>query len=246
MRKPTDWRTSLNHFRDEALIIALLALPWLVLIPFGTIWLWQHGLVFVWVVFAAVLAIGVLLLRLKLRRQAAEAGRALASEATPASAMWGPKEQQAWKRVEQLAAETEPFQFSLDADTRARIARRMTEVVLDVANFYHEGKERPEFSFTLPEALRSVELTAHRLRRTILENIPFSDLGTVRFMFVSANLAHRNGGWLLAVYRILDGAWRAARAVMSPPQAAIQEIGRMLIGNVDASGNRPRGASCCC
>jgi predicted GTPase len=232
MRKPANWRTSLNHFRDEALILALLALPWVVLIPFGIIWLWQHGLVFVWVAFAALLAVGVFLLRLKLRREAADAGRAIAAEAAPASATWGPKEQAAWKRVEQLAAETEPFQFTGDAETKERITRRIAEVVLEVASHYHKGKERPELSFTVPEALRSVELIAQRLRRGILENIPLSDQATVRWMFVIADWSKRSQPRLFAAYRFIETAWRGARAVQNPMQATVQEAARALIGQV--------------
>ncbi|MCS6931248.1 MAG: GTPase domain-containing protein, partial [Acetobacteraceae bacterium] len=230
--RPAGWRSALGRVREEALILLLLALPWLVLLPFGAIWLWQHGLVFAWVVFAALLAFGVFLLRMKLRREAAAAGRALAAEAAPPGSAWGPKEREAWRRVERLAEETEPFLLSAEPEARERILRRLTEVLAEVARVYHDGTERPELAFTPAEGLRAVEVIARRLRQELLGKIPLHDQVSVRFLVATAGRVRRNSGVLLRLWRTLETAWRGARAALNPGQAVVQEAGRALIGQV--------------
>src|SRR5215470_15997946 len=121
-------RTDRLPYWREALLVFLVALPWLSLLVLGIVWLWQGGRVWIWALAAA--AIGLLswpLWRSVKRRSAQDARTALGDLAQP-SREWHVAERDAWSLVLAIADETAPLSF-LEIDPLLAVARNTIEAV---------------------------------------------------------------------------------------------------------------------
>src|SRR5674476_579023 len=102
----------LRRYWPEVLLVLALALPWLLLLALGAVWLWEGGRFWVWAIAAA--ALGLLiwpLSRLVRRRANAEVRVALGDIAEPSSG-WNVIERDAWSDVMAIADATSPFSFT--------------------------------------------------------------------------------------------------------------------------------------
>lgn len=212
-------RDSLSSYVGIAAIVIGAGLPLLALLPFGWLWLWQHGLMLYW--FAAALIISLIafgarawLLR-RLRKEM-EAARKAQADADPLS--WAPREKAARDAVEKLAREVNPQRItSYEALTALGV-----ETVDVVARYMHPDVQDPVWQFTVPEALTLLERVSQRLRPLVVENVPLGDRLTV--------------GQVIRLYKwrgVIDVAntaydvWRIIR-LMNPVAAATQEIRERL------------------
>lgn len=155
----------------------LLAVPFLVLLPLGALWLLQQGWLLWWMLPSAVLAGLAASIPWGLRRAArrrAEAARAADDEeATPPPAGWAPREVEAWQAVQTVAAAAAADGTALtDRDALIDLARNTVETV---ARHYHPGSRDPLLAFTLPELLLLTERVSARLRRVLVDQVPYAD-----------------------------------------------------------------------
>lgn len=202
----------------RALIGLGVLLPTLSLVPFGSLWLWQHGLLLYWGI-AAVAVTGVFYAYqawlLAPRREAGKAGSAAGDRAEEApDEAWSPREEAAWRDVLAIADSVDVAQLRSRDDVLS-LGRATIEAV---ARRLHPEKTEPLWQFTVPEALALIEQVSARLRPFIVETVPLGDRITV--------------GQALALYRwrsLAEGAsaaydlWRALR-LLNPLSAAASEI----------------------
>jgi hypothetical protein len=201
---------------------AAMLLPSLTLIPLGGLYLWEHGLLLWWALFAFVsvlLLTGALkwLLRSPPRPMAAAASPTTTSE-TSAEAHWSAEESLAWADVLQIAAKVDPEKItSLDAfvalgqQTLNTVARRL-----------HPEKTDALWQFTMPEALAIVERVSRRLGGFVVESVPFGDRLTVAQILA----AYRWRGMFDVAERAYD-IWRIVRLV-NPATAVTNEARERL------------------
>jgi hypothetical protein len=203
-----------------AIVAAGLLLPALSLIPLGSLWLWQHGLLFYWA-FATLAAV---FLAFGAQRWIFPPHRAVpAPEPAPVEAEedvrlgatlgWSPLEEQAWRDVQLLARRTDPDRIDKPED----LVTLGQEAVEAVARRMHPETTDPLWQFTVPEALAIVERVARQLRRDVLEKVPFGDRMTV----AQALSLYRWRGAVDMAERAYD-VWRLIR-LANPISAATQE-----------------------
>lgn len=212
-------RDSIRSYVGLAAFVVAAGLPLLALIPFGWLWLWQHGLMLYW--FGAALLVSLaafagrawLLRRLREEVEAADQAHA-GSERLAGS----PREEAARETVERLAREVNPQRIT---DYQSLTALGV-ETIEAVAHHMHPDVEDPIWSFTVPEALTLLERVSQRLRPLVVENVPLGDRLTV--------------GQVIRLYKwrgVIDVAstaydiWRIIR-LMNPVAAATQEIRERL------------------
>lgn len=212
-------RDSLSSYVGLAAIAIGAGLPLLALLPFGWLWLWQHGLMLYW--FAAALLISLaafagrawLLRRFRKEMEAAEKAHSGSAELAGS-----PREQAARESVEKLAREVNPQRIT----SYEELTSLGVETIEVVAGHMHPGVDDPVWQFTVPEALTLLERVSQRLRPLVVENVPLGDRLTV--------------GQVIRLYRwrgAIDVAntaydiWRIIR-LMNPITAATQEIRERL------------------
>jgi hypothetical protein len=161
----------LKAFRRELIAVALLATPPLLLVPLGFVWLIERGgtLAFLALGMACALLAGLLMLY-RGRKPSAKPAGALR---TPID--WPARERAAFEKVGDFAREAPPLSFS-GQEEALDLARRTVDLV---ARHYRPDAASPMTTFTMPEALLSLESVAGRLRRGLLLAVPLSDRLTV-------------------------------------------------------------------
>jgi len=183
----------------------LLAAPFVAAFGLGLFWLYQHGLLLVWIGVAAAVAGGLWLVAFAARRRLRARARAQAREPVrPPEADWAPQEQAAWDEVMRLSGEADPEMVT----DQQRLLQAGVETLRAVAAHYHPEQDDPLWEFTLPEALLLSERLSVRLRRLLLEEVPFSHsirVGQVLRLWgyrpmVSSGLAYGRQAW--QVYRL--------------------------------------------
>jgi hypothetical protein len=209
----------LCRYWPEMLLFLVVALPWLSLVVFGSVWLWQSGLVWVWSIAVALLGLLAWPLITSVRRRANnEARRALVDLAEP-SAGWNAAERDAWSAVLQFADTATPLAFT---ELEPLVARVRETVEIVAQRFYPEAHDAWA-QFTLPEFLLLTERLCRDVRRESLRHIPAA--GTIRFSHLLwAHRQNRRYGVMARTgWRIGFGLWRIVRAGLNPLQAAGQE-----------------------
>lgn len=188
------------------------AVPLLVLLPLGWLWLWENGYALYWLGGALVVSLMALGLRAWLLRRLTKELRA--ETAGPDVALGSPREIAARAAVEALAKSVDPERIT-DRDSLARLGIETVEAV--AAQMHPEVKE-PIWNFTVPEALALVERVSQRLRPLVMKNVPLGDkltVGQVMQLYKWRKLVEVAG----SAYDI----WRVIR-LMNPIAAATQEI----------------------
>jgi len=213
------------QFGWPRLIAIVVALAPLVVLPvLGTVWLWQAGGMLWWLLGVALAAAsGLLLNKLAVMREQ----RALDRTTTEPGAHWPGDAEQCWRKVESLADEATPEEWPLsDGAGLMRLARK---VLVMVAAHFHPRASQPLLQMTLPHTLLIIERAARELREEVVGTIPFSHrltLGTVAHARTLRELFRRHEGWI-----------RAARAVLAPQRAVVEELRRAVFGELLEHGS---------
>lgn len=227
MTRPTEAR---SYLRMAALVTSLL-LPTLTLVPLGSIWLWERGLLLYWAIVASVLVGAVYVLWQRLlpppRHAEASATRDGSTAADPAlraraeelrDPSWTPAEEQAWSDVLAIADGVDVASLT-SQDAILELSRRTVEAV---ARRLHPEVSEPIWQFTVPEALAILERVSRRLGTFTSENIPLSDRLTV----AQALALYRWRGAIDIAEKAYD-VWRLVRLV-NPVTAATNELRERL------------------
>jgi hypothetical protein len=205
-----------KHMKLRAAIaIALLTVPYLLLIAGGSIWLFQTNLLLGWAVAAlACTAAGWFLLR--------GLWHAVPPPAVQPNPAWPPQGMEVWEDVERLAVEIEGEELPLDRPEEfVAVARRVADVV---ARYYHPDAADPWLETPAPHVLRIVELVARDLRQATLGYVPGSHIltiGDLRRLQKLAGIAHRSYFW-----------YRIASFVINTPAAFLREARDAVFGQL--------------
>ena len=213
--------------RTASLILIAIGLlvPTLSLIPLGSIWLWQHGLLLYWTALALAAVAAVYFAQRHLLPQRSPPSDqperdALEDDVTDHALRlgWSPAEEQAWKDVKSLARATGPDRIASSKD----LLDLAHDTVATVARRVHADRKDPLWQFTMPEALAIIERVSRRLRLFALENVPFGD----RLTIAQALTAYRWRGAIDWAERAYD-VWRVVR-LANPATAAANEAREQL------------------
>jgi uncharacterized protein len=210
--------TLLRAFWRETILVALLVLPWLVLLPLGVLWLWEHGAVLWWLLGSTVLGVAAFGLRRAILR-------ASKPQAEPAP-MGAPKDDAAWAVVEAMVRATEPFDFAEPKQAGATLEKLAT----DLARHYNGDSPEAIYDVTLPELLLLTERAARTARAAALANVPgVRALKFGHLLWLNRQIS-THGASLGQIFDKAEWAWRLFRLVKDPASGAMGEIGRYLIG----------------
>ncbi len=220
---PSDKSKSERRARAILVLLGLL-LPTLSLVPFGSIWLWQHGYLIYWAAAACLIIFATYALQRwifpsrapDLPQPSSDSGAGVGELATQLG--WSPLEEQAMADVEQLLRD-----LNLDAltdwDALIDLGHKTIETV---ASRLHPGRADPVWQFTPPEALAIIERVSRRLRMIAVEKVPFGDKITV----AQAMNLYRWRGAVDYLEKAWD-IWRILR-VANPVTAATHEVRERL------------------
>lgn len=216
----------LRRYWREALLVALVAMPWAALLALGLVWLWQEGMVLPWAGAAALLGLAAWPLRRSIRARTKRRAREdLAALAKP-SAGWGPTGQAAWHDVEALADEATPLTFT-DKEAPAALIRRTVETV---ARRFHPDSPDAMARVTLPEALLLTERIARDLRRGVLRHVPGARQVRIDHLLWVKRQSDRYGKAALLAAKVGYGVFRLIRLYLDPARAVAQEAQSALQG----------------
>jgi uncharacterized protein len=215
-RLPPYWR--------EALLVLLVALPWLSLLVLGIVWLWQGGHVWIWALAAA--AIGLLSWPLwySVKRRSTEEARIALGDLAQPSRQWHVTERDAWSLVLAIADETPPLNF-LEIDPLLDVAQK---TIAAVARRFHADAEDAWARFSLPEAMLLGERLCRDIRREALRRIPGIRGVKLSHMLWLQTQSERYGPVAQLGWKLGYGLWRAVRAAINPLQAVGQEVSGMV------------------
>jgi len=167
---------ALRRYWQEAVLTLVLSLPWLTLLAFGIIWLWQAGHVLAWALARAALGLLAWPLRHAVKRRADAAARnALGQQSGPSSG-WNDIEREAWVAVLGIADSVPPLSFTATDPIKA-LVRRTIEAV---AHHFHPNENDPWAQFNLPDTL----LLAERLCRDVRRVFDVYPPGNVHYLMV--------------------------------------------------------------
>ena len=218
----------LRHGWTLLLGLFLFALPVLVLLPLGLLWLWQEGWLVGWLLVTVAVTLAVYLPALWWRfRQRDRQGILRESPAAAASepvSDSSPRDLAAWHEVREIARTAER-NIVTDRDRLLAQARMTIE---RVARHYHPEDRDPIWSFTIPEILMLTERVSIRLRLVLMEHVPGAHL---------IEAGHLLRAWEykpvattgLRVFRLLHNAWRVTR-LANPVSALLSEARQQLVG----------------
>jgi len=197
-------------------VIVGLALPTLTLVPLGSLWLWERGLLWVWAIVATSLVVLAYATQRWLlpepARPAAEPAVATAAEAPESS--WSPIEVQAWDDVIAIARRSDPAQIA----TQQQALALAFDTIKAVAHRIHPEVSEPLWQFTVPEAFAMLERVSARLGTFAYESVPLSDRLTVG----QALALYRWRGTVEGLEKAYD-IWRLVR-MANPMSAATGEL----------------------
>jgi len=193
-----------------AILLSIVIVPTLTLIPLGSYWLWQNGLVVPWVLSALAFTIAMYgMASLRLTQLTAPPAAKPANEGTASLS----PEDAAWFAVERLGEKIDPTSIK----SRGDLLDVAVLTIETVAREFHPGDKTPVWNFTVPEMLLVTERVANRLRPMFTDNVPLGE--------------HLTVGQMMRVYEwrslagVAEGAydlWRLVR-VVNPIAAVTQE-----------------------
>src|SRR5262245_21051809 len=217
--------TSRLPYWREALLVLLVALPWLSLLVLGIVWLWQGGHVWIWALAAAVIGLLSWPLWYSVKRRSAEEARVHVGDLAQPAREWHIAEGDAWSRVLAIADETAPLNFT-EIDPLIVVARQTIEAV---ARRLHSDAEDAWARFSLPEAMLLGERLCRDIRREALRRIPGVRGVKLSHMLWLQTQSERYGPVAQLGWKLGYGLWRAVRAVINPLQAVGQEVSGMVL-----------------
>lgn len=206
-------RRSSGISRAVLLVVALL-LPAASLMPLGTLWLWEHGLVVYWAIATCIVVALVYWLQSRLIVPLPASALADDADDEPAEQRWSPIQAQAWTDVQHLAGAVKADRLS----SRDAVVNLGLETIELVAHRLHPERKDPLLQFTVPEALAVIERTSANLRDFVAGSLPMGDRVTVaQLMWI-----YRWRGALQLAEKGYD-LWRIVR-LFNPVSAATQEL----------------------
>lgn len=176
-------------FRFASVVLSLVALPIVLLLPAGVLWLWDQGWLLWWLLSGVALtavAYGLTLLAHKHwqpeRRRLEETldnnqGDGAGTDqsetdfTTAPDAHWNALDRAAWEEVKALAEATDRNILG----SQTLLWQRAREVIAAVASHYYPEHDDPIWNFTVPEALLLTERVSQRLRVVLLDHVPAAD-----------------------------------------------------------------------
>ena len=211
--------------RLRAVMLGLaLFLPVLTLVPLGSLWLWQHGLLLYWV--GGALSATALFYALEARMLPPTRAKIVTGSDDTATPGALPAEAAARAAVERLAADVEPAQIQSRADIAALAVRTIETVAREI----HPGEKTPVWNFTIPEMLLLTERVSARLRPMVIDTLPLGEHLTVgqalrlyewRSTFGYAERAYD-------IWRLL----RIANPIAAVTQEARERITKQIVASV--------------
>ena len=199
-----------------------LVLPSLTLIPLGSLWLWERGLILYWAAATGLLVgIAAVVQRHLLRQPTLHTPNADAVDndgILADMAAWTPLELLAWQDVVALAGRVDPGRVTSQDDALAL----GLETIEAVAHRIHPEVRQPVWQFTVPEAFAMLERVSRRLGAFVDEHVPLSDRLTV----AQALALYRWRGALGVAEKAYD-IWRVVR-MANPVTAATNEARERL------------------
>ncbi len=218
-------RQNERRARIGIVIIGFL-LPSIILVPFGSVWLWQNGYLIPWATGACAIIAGTYLLqRWLLPSSPPVAASQETSTQTPEDEGkaafqlgWSPLEEQAMDDVEKIVQELD-LKTLQSRDDFLKLAGRTIEAV---AKRLHPERKNAIWQFTPPEAFAIIERVSRRLRVFVSESVPFGDKITV----AQALTLYRWRGAVGAAEKAWD-LWRLLR-LANPVTAAAHEVRERL------------------
>lgn len=198
---------------------AALLLPTLTLVPLGGLYLWEHGLLLWWALFAfvCVAALTAALKWLLRSPQRAPVPNPETLDRHP-DAYWSTEERRAWDDVLAIALKVDPDKMT-SLDSFVELGQQTLDAV---ARRLHPEKSDPLWQFTLPEALAIVERVSRRLGGFVVDSVPFGD----RLTMAQILAAYRWRGMFDVAERAYD-VWRIVRLV-NPATAVTNEARERL------------------
>ena len=199
-----------------------LVLPSLTLIPLGSLWLWERGLILYWAVATGLLVGLVAFAQRRLLREPAQhvpnVDASTDEGLTADMAAWTPLDLLAWHDVVALAGRVDPGRVTSQDDALAL----GLETIEAVAQRIHPEVGQPLWQFTVPEAFAMLERVSRRLGSFVDEHVPLSDRLTV----AQALALYRWRGALGVAEKAYD-IWRVVR-LANPVAAATNEARERL------------------
>jgi uncharacterized protein len=197
-----------------AMLIVALLLPAASLLPFGSLWLWQHGYILYWAVGICLAVAAVYYLQERLIDPGVAPALVDEVEHDPGDSGWTPRQAEAWDDVLRLASQVAPERLT----SRDALLGLGLETIEVVARRLHPQRGDPLLQFTLPEALSVIERASANLRRFVVTSFPLGDRVTVaQFMWL-----YRWRGALDLIEKGYD-LWRVVR-LLNPVAAVTQEL----------------------
>lgn len=157
-----------------SLLLVLVLLPWLALLIFGGLWLWQNQ----YLLIAAPILLsfyGIAWILSQKLKQDEPLPPALPS--VDPDDRWSPAAKAIWDKIDSLATELKPADYPLtDAARLSALAHR---VITEVAVHFRSEAGRAELDVPLRNILFIVEQVCRDMRELLDERVPFSHLITV-------------------------------------------------------------------
>jgi uncharacterized protein len=193
-----------------------LLLPTVSLLPFGSLWLWEHGFLFHWAIATCFsVAVAYLLQRRWLKHNSpTEVPAPPIGLPDDRDDSWSMLQNLAWDDINVLAAAAAPSRLA----SRDEAIGLAVEAIDTVARRLHPERRDPLLQFTVPEALNVIERASTNLRTHVASAFPMGDRVTLaQLMFLFR--------WRGALSLIEKGygLWRIVR-LLNPVTAATQEV----------------------
>jgi uncharacterized protein len=196
----------------------LIAAPYLAVFAIGSVWMWQHGLMWLWAVGTGLPTLAGLML-LEWARRLVFPPPEILPRSPAASSTTGEATRQAIQQISQrLQSQDPPLDQPAVLERTAREV--VTEVLETVARHYHPESQHPVLEAPVARIAGLVELVARDFRKAFVENVPWGSNLTPRQL-----LAWKERGTLL--WRIGIYLWqinRIRRLCMRPATALVQEV----------------------
>jgi hypothetical protein len=192
-----------------AVVLILIAVPFLFLAGTGSFFLWQSHLGFrVWWSLAAFMAVGYGLAWYWLHKR-----QLLRPVDFTPSPIWTDSDRRAWQLVEARAQAAD----KLDADQLSSMqfyVETGQSLALELARSYHPNASDPVASLTIPEVLAVVELAAHDMGELVDQYLPGGHLLTIR----NWKQAQQATEW----YRTASNVYWLISALFSPVETGLR------------------------
>lgn len=208
---------------DHLLMALALGLPFILLMPLGLLWLFEHGGI-LWFV-GVILLPGALLFLLrgvlsKRWHKRTETRMDAADLSVKPDPEWLPIEKEVFVEVS----------LHIEATTSSvQLWENLPEQALEVVNRVAAGlggRNKSALNFTLPEALLLLESTASRYREHLRSKLPFSDQLSLATLYWLWRQRHRAN----MLWKVAHGSGRVARLALYPAAGVLRELEQIVAG----------------